>query len=567
MKKKRIIFVLVIVLLIVILVVLFYFKISFTGNFIFSPKPVYSNIDQQISFEQMKQVGQDLNNDFLNKGYWVKQGNFSYLSTNDCVALINALGSCLGFNPASPYGLVFIPRYPNDSNMETIFLPGSNLSDTFKLRGDEAIVIMGITPPKSKFTSYVPYLFTRNMKNQDPYTILKNIQFFTSAGFNFSEIQNIGNTFSGYIQPGRFPYLAALGHSIHDDIMNSSNRSNENFNGAFVIVFTADKNIYNSIINDMKNNIFPKYNINANIINQIQIPSDFVNLGFDNLSDDFQILNRLAYSQGEEGKEYLRDPKVVVYRIVPKKENKFSKKFKYSPTANKSTGISELQYNNSLNLLSQAVKIYYDKSTRIVNSTRSGVKATNYFIENCTYEGFSCLVDSPEASYIGSGRGNITESSDDFFLFVGLNHVKTNKASYQNFAFTNTYGMAYGSLNDGMFAGSTDRFVDIIKNMKNISEETRNELLNNIDKFFVYKISRVCNNESYCYQIPINTLICKNNVTNKVEYCNPPGVAGIDENNPYFMSLERAYDDPFGRLGPSCNEVLAPIGIRYIPRV
>ena len=67
-----------------------------------------------------------------------------------------------------------------------------------------------------------------------------------------------------------------------------------------------------------------------------------------------------------------------------------------------------------------------------------------------------------------------------------------------------------------------------------------------IDKFYVYKISRVCNNETNCFEIPENSLFCIDNNGDWVE-CEGikrkiPGI-NIDE---VLRIVERNYKDPKG---------------------
>jgi len=243
----------ILILLIVIgfiLAVLFVYSMNnrITGNVI----STISSVDENISFETMKQVSSDLNNTF-SKNYWVKPGQIYYYGIKDCVNAINTINGCSGPNPVTPYGFLLAPINPKDkyTMQDNFMVPDSNLSTNFRMRSDEAIVIIGITPPKSKFFSYIPYMFFRDVKNQKIIPKMVNQIFLKMLGVGESSNSILSN-------PNRFPYWASFDYNppLNDETINTSKKSSGNFDGAFVIVITADKTIDEKIINELKKNIF-----------------------------------------------------------------------------------------------------------------------------------------------------------------------------------------------------------------------------------------------------------------------------------------------------------------------
>lgn len=537
---------------------------NFTGNVInFFGGTQINYSDQDVSFFQMQQVSNDLKNSYVNKRYWVKEGSFYYFDIKDAANLINTIGNSMGLNPASPYGMVLAPMHPQDKySRENLLVPGSNLSMRFRMRSDEAIVIIGISPPKSRFFSYIPYLASRDFNNQEPLAKIGN-KIFNAISAKMLEGVNTTVDTSRYNYQGSFDYVPPL----NDEVINTSKKLSGNADGAFVIIVTADQNLDISLINELKKNIFPKYGINPDVVNTIHVPADVLNMGFKNESDDFQIINRFAYVENKTlGDLYISNPPIKVLRIVPNiPENNFSKKFSFVNMPPKDTGISEEEYNESLFALADAVKLAEFKSSRYLNSSARSTTLAGYLwlFEKCTKIGAGCGGDDQDAAYFSSlVMFNLTNTSDDFVVIVGMNHNATGKASYNNFVFYDLkYGMGIGSISQDNFFGSARKYLPYIDGL-NVSASVKDKLKQNIDKFTAYKFSRVCGNESYCYTIPYNNYICVNSTTGKVYACGTPADAGVDSGVEIAVP-ERVYDDPLTNFGPSYNELIPPFYLYY----
>jgi len=546
-KRNYLARVIIAIIIIAAIAIIVYFKNPMTGK-------IVSISDQSVSYETMKQVAKDLNKS-LSANYWVREGGFFYFDSSYCVQLINKIGNCAGINPDSPYGNLLLPINYNEGYLtESLFFPGSNMSSTFYFRSDEAIVLIGITPPESKFFSYIPYLAARNTGNLNKVAFQIN-----------SELMEIVN----YTLPYNLTrVMAEIGMPLNDELINTSRKLNGNYNGAFIIVMTADKSINSIIINQLKRDILPKYNLNPSIVNTIQIPYNVLNLGYSNTSDVLIFLNRVAYAYNETTwKNYSKSPPISILRIVPNTpENKTSEKFLYEKLPSKETGVSENYLEGSLKVLFDAVlNSELNKNNNVFANGTSSVIGELMHFEICTAFGIPCGGNDEDCMYTRIPNFYYQNNTEDFLVVVGVNHNATGKAGYNSYALQNIdTGLGFASVKDKDFIGSAREYLPYIENM-NIPFITKNILIKNIDKFVVYKFKRDCKNENYCFSIPLDNFLCRNEKTGEAYYCQPPGSMGADLESPIAI-LERAYDDPLTNLGPSYNEVLPPHYIKFVPK-
>ncbi|MCA9612629.1 MAG: hypothetical protein KC586_07710, partial [Myxococcales bacterium] len=92
------------------------------------------------------------------EGLTIARGHVGWFLAEDCVGLDN----CYANNPATPYGLIFLPPAADEALPEIPppFLDG-DLRAAWRLAGDEAVVLVGRTPPESAYYGFTPYLYER----------------------------------------------------------------------------------------------------------------------------------------------------------------------------------------------------------------------------------------------------------------------------------------------------------------------------------------------------------------------------------------------------------------------
>lgn len=519
----------------------------------------------QVSFDTLLNISNDINNS-LKSDYWIGKGAYAYFTLDNCAEAIKATGKCLGLNPSSPYGLPMVPLAPGESPFEEsvinkmtqqIYPENKDLSIYWRMRSDEAIIIIALNPPKSKYFSYIPYIITRDKSKMN---ILARIL----SSLIFPE--------PGMTEPGRHSVWASFGIPLNNKVIKSSNPDNP-YNAASVIILTADKELDSKLRTQLLTSILPKYGIKTDIINTLEVPDDILFLGYGKKVDKFQLYGRVAFPENQtEADAYYNNPPVIVLRIVPNSQEKTnSKKFSFTAIPNKATNISEKQYSKALDLLVKAVELDHNAPTRNISSFRKAITTPWLKIKNCVAIGFACGGDDQDAFYTmldwpleKISFPLIKNNSDDFMLVVGMNHVATGKATYSNFAVYDLgYGMGVKAISDTDFNGSANKYLKYLPSMISVPQSVKDNLTRDIDKFFVYKIARDCKGESYCYTLAQNKWFCNDeNGTVYDCYTQQEKVLGVDYDRSIFV-FERAYLDPQTNLGPEYKQMLPSYFIKY----
>lgn len=148
-----------------------------------------------------------------------------------------------GFNN-EPYLQVLVPTTAQD--------PGyPDLTGEFRLRQDEAIVLIGLTPPPVKYFSYTPYLSTKMYPD------------------------------------GKRYILASLGDQLNNAVIKSI--GNSPFNTPVALIFTPDQGTDARIREALRRAGYP-----AAIVNTVVFPASMLKLGHTETADMLRIVTRTA---------------------------------------------------------------------------------------------------------------------------------------------------------------------------------------------------------------------------------------------------------------------------------
>jgi hypothetical protein len=410
-------------------------------------------------------------------------------------------------NFGAPYTAAAIkpsPRFtaslPNEVNDIALELP------IFRLAPDEAIVLVGLTPPPEAYFSYQIYLATRR----------------------FSE--------------GGLPELLlnSLGDTVNIHTINTIGP--DRFQRPMVFIFTADRRIDDRIRAALLRAGYP-----ASIINTIVVPSATVKLGFEPGSDTFLIANRNAlWVNKDAGKAYVENPTFRVARLTPAVEATLDP-FPAPPLRVRGTGQTEIDLTPKLAKLREAILEHYEGL---------GYKATEFITKTVAYEGYdfterqvTTLGDTRDALYLGAGNlpefgltDDLTLKEGEFLIAYGLNHMATGKATYVNL---NSYTsgpskMALGSAFPVDLEGSAYQYPGAD------GEFT-----------YAYKISRDCEEgEDYCLPLKVPVDGCKNKDGSEI----------LTDDSPLGV-IFRMYLEPITSIGAAFPEVVYDKLIKFTPVV
>jgi hypothetical protein len=182
------------------------------------------------------------------------------------------IDSAAGNNKGQFYKRIDVPPFSEDAVRR--------LEDPFRLKPYEAIVYLGPTPPRVDYFSFTPFLYVRHYKTP----------------------------------PVRDWLMAALGDPLNNARIKTEDGAGP-FNANTMVIFTADRGIYQRIAAAAKAAGYP-----ASMVNLYTIPSSVLHMGTSVGSDTFVIIIRTANFKDEAvGRRYLLDRHWAnVFRITPR---------------------------------------------------------------------------------------------------------------------------------------------------------------------------------------------------------------------------------------------------------
>jgi hypothetical protein len=380
----------------------------------------------------------------------------------------------------------------------------------FRLAPDEAVVLVGLTPPPEAYFSYQIYLATRWYTSE------------TTPGEAKIEL-----------------LLNSLGDTVNMQTINTIGR--KPFERPMVFIFTADRGIDARVRAALRRAGYP-----ASIINTIVVPSATLKLGFESDSDTFIIANRNAlWVDPVAGEAYVENPTYRVLRLTPEPEAVLDP-FPTPPLRIRGTGQTEIDLTPTLARLRAAIIQHY---------TAQGYTEKEYITKTVAYEGYdftqrkvTTLGDTRDALYLGAGNlpefgltdpMTLTEG-DELLIAYGLNHMATGKATYVNL---NTYTsgpskMALGRAFPDDLEGSAYQYLS--------PSDPDGEVT------YAYMISRNCEAEDFCLQLEVPVDGCKNK----------DGTEILTDDSPLGVVF-RLYVEPPTSIGAAFPEVVYDQVIKF----
>lgn len=328
-----------------------------------------------------------------------------YTTLEGSAMQIDALQLCCGgkiptalfFNRSAPYVAFKVGALESS-------IPAFRQLPIVQLRADEAVVIIGVTPPEAKYFSYQPYLLTRLYP---PETMPK-------------------------------PVFASLGDTVNVSTLNTVGSSP--FNRPLILIITPDQGTEGRVRAALRNAGYPEA-----IMNTIKLPAKMLNFGLDPSHDDtFLLLHRMAmftdpnaeqaYIDGMQSPD-LNKRSLRVFRITPPPGGALSP-FAAPPLRVRGTGRSEMDLSPALARLRQAIiDTYKDQYNFTEYHSRFAALDGNEYIQREK----NTLGDNRDSLYMVAGylpfwdmEENLTMGPNDFLVAYGPRHVSTGKATYTN---------------------------------------------------------------------------------------------------------------------------------------
>jgi hypothetical protein len=454
-------------------------------------------------------------------GFIVQPGK---VGTLDFIAMLKAglVPNAAGNNPASPYLAPRLPMGPGEPNPGFPLVTDAPINPQnrglyleYRLRPDEAVVLVGKAPPQVDYFSFRSYLLRRYVPWEG-----KHERIFASLGdsLNNMTIATAGTPNGGAGNP---------------------------FNQTMMIISTADKGTDARI-----RAAAGAAGYDNGVINTEVIPSTLVKMGWENDSDTFIMGERLAFfADPAVEKPYLADPGLVVLRVTPR-ERAALDPFPVPALRVRGTGRTEFQITAPDGRVIDLWRALSDLRQAILARHATGnVKVTELptkFWMTSSYlgpegalplmEGYMALQtwndvlgDNRDAAYLTTGTFTLGQGPGEYVLVYGVNHAATGKATYANLGVYGSdllNGVAQASNHD--YAGTAEAY-----------------LPGNPAAPYLYvaKVSR--QTEPGAVVVPFGV-----------------GPYGVDLNRPAFITF-RIYLERETKVGPAWGELVWDRAIRF----
>ncbi len=341
--------------------------------------------------------------------------------------------TCFGNNAGSTYLILNLPPAPNqdaapgnaergwegetesafdDPDVENApenpyFSPAGM---AFKMRQDEAVVIVTRLPGACKYWSFIAYdMFAKQLEGKD-YSNEK-------AYFGF------GNDRSGYYHT----VFASIGRPVN--LLNARHDGEGPFGTQTVLVLCANRTVRDTISRCLTAAGYPD-----GMVNVMEIPADIYRLGLERGKDTFSVFGRVSQPEDRDAfREYLAalPETATVLRVSPKKEIPAAG-FAVTPLQPRGTGVHEASRlpgcSEKLDRIREALlRQYADEYTYEELSTDIGITdGLTAYMKDADAQG-----DVLDAAYLNCGNFTL-QSDEDFVVVYGADHSFTGKARYFN---------------------------------------------------------------------------------------------------------------------------------------
>ena len=471
----------------------------------------------------------------------VKEG---FMKNVDIIALCcdpaKLMPMCYGNNPGAPYMTAYLPDADGQTAMNSSinyygFPPappsvGSGNSRSYRLAANEAIVIVGKTPPaNSIYYSYIAYIGLRCVT---------------------------GNCVAGAIPDFANDYRRRFASTV--DGLNNKNiwttgspggAAGDSFDKDMMIIITGDRGTERRISKSARQSGYSDL-----IINTVILPAEFARLGLDYGKDEIGIVHRLA----EWDDAYMSTPPLRVFRVANPSSvlDPFPTPL-LTPRGGKS--ISEkVRFNDAVAELRKAILEKYSDYTAAEYQADMWVpegRDSLVLDAGGVFNGYDVLGDNHDAFYLRipglaggkpADKGNtfsLDNSPDDFIIVYGVNHTKAGFTTYSSIA---TY--RHAMLNGGATKWIEPEDRSAVPYLKDTSHAGDAAYL------YVLRVARSCSgvDGEPCVKLA-DCIGCPDNC--KTE-CRTTGA------NDLFLGV-RGYLEPATGTGPSYDEIIWDSAIHF----
>lgn len=290
---------------------------------------------------------------------------------------------------------------------------------SFRLRPDEAMVLIGSTPPPVAYFSYEPFCAIR--------------------------------TFEG--EGVRRALMACIGDTVNLATLEAARGERSVFNQPIVLISTPDRGIDGRVRAAATASGMPE-----DLLETVILPGSVLRLGLDVDDDELLFAHRMALPEDPEAlATYVATPQLVL-RLTPKEPTALEP-FPTPDLRVRGTGTTEMDLIPALEELRAAILAAYPDYEAIELTT--SVWLTDGF--DGLQRGVNYWAPTRDALYLCTEPFfQLPDDPNCFAIVYGVNHVKTGKATYCSFAlYADPTGLVLGIAgeNDRTTAGSASDYL------------------------------------------------------------------------------------------------------------
>jgi hypothetical protein len=468
-------------------------------------------------------------NSLSKEGFTLTEGSIKYLD------LVKA--ACEGLLPDT---LANNP-WPNTYIIMGFGTAEPPLDMFWQLGENEAIVLVGQTPPRAKFFSYQTFMISLPGSNQ-------------RMGVPVGDSINIGTI-----------------NTIGPD----------KFNQPIVFIITGNAEIEKRVRTAALKAGYPNAIINVEAISPVIGP-----LGMGNQGSVFAFGHRVAVAENQTDLlNYVQNaPKnFAVFRLTPNDQlaDQLAGHPEPVPVLRvRGTGHTEMALYPSLKELRQAILDGYagmpvkELDTKVwetVTPDNRELIAEKPYVG--LQRGIQLIGATRDTNYLGTFPNfRLRDGVDEFVIVYGVNHQTTGKVTYTSFSIyadkDRWFGLQDGTKTSPYYDGSE---LPGDSARKYLCPDDPNKCGSDVQYLYAWKVARHCNGEAYCMEVKdVFQDIDGNSYTcNLYDFYanpeNPPLLGTFDMNNADLFFLWRSYMEPATNVGPDDNELLYDRAIYFGP--
>jgi hypothetical protein len=456
------------------------------------------------------------------QGYEVARGYWTLWTAEDCKYPLRTVGFCYGNNPTAPYVIAVVPRWSDefrDRHLQQVILQAQrNMSVTFRLDEQEALVVLAEMPPPARYFGSATNIFTREttVNAEDPiYAYLEELPL----------LQNI--LFATSPNPSRMMLFSSVGNTTNNVVMERQSESPP-WGQQRYFVISPDAGMAAAMTDALV-----RAGVPADHVFTEPVSPDLVNVGLGPEADDFITYIRYALPEpgyevaGEQWRERLP---LTILRV--RTTSGEPKPFPIPAYHEKTANFDEREHlKGDLEALIAAVRVRWDQPDASLGLSFSAHAFLDLVGQHCLGVGshlenrgpMNCLGDTPDTDYqinlpmvlLDKVEG---QEADPVIAAVGTLATATGNATYVSLG-VNSFPelVAVANLSDEDLDGTATRagFGEVLGE--------------NAEKFYVYYLARDCTGLDPCLEIP-TTLVAVGDQIKLMQrnYINPGSLSGPD---------------------------------------